>query len=127
MGVSIIINGKIISSLLVTLIGMYGMGLILGGLSLIAKRINQLTLLIQILLLFITDTLTKTSSSSAISCIIPLTVGNDIARKSVSNIAISYNEWLILILVSILWLMVGSVVFGMSSRYARKNGLLGTY
>ncbi|ABY91646.1 hypothetical protein JCM16816_04740 [Thermoanaerobacter brockii subsp. lactiethylicus] len=126
-GVSITVNGKVILSLLMTLVGMYGMGLILGGLSLIAKRINQLTLLIQILLLFVTDTLSKTSPSSAISCIIPLTVGNDIARKSVSNIVISYNEWLMLILVSMLWFVVGSAIFGMSSRYARKNGLLGTY
>jgi len=127
LGVNIAINGKVLLALLLTLAGMYGMGLILGGLALIAKRVNQMTLVLQIVLLFATDTTTKRSPSSVAKLIIPLTSGNDIARKAVSSMAIYPTDWLQLLLASILWLVVGSAVFGACSRYARKNGLLGTY
>ncbi|MBO8170247.1 MAG: hypothetical protein H0Z35_13890 [Thermoanaerobacteraceae bacterium] len=90
------------------------------------KKLGQLTLIIQIILLFISDTLTKTNFGG-INKLIPLTVGTDIARKAAVGLKIEYGEWGLLIMVSLLWLVIGSVVFNFGSRVARQEGGLGSY
>ncbi|WP_035172582.1 ABC transporter permease [Caldanaerobius polysaccharolyticus] len=125
-GINIIINPGVILSLFITLLGMYGMGLILGGISFIVKKISKITEIIQIVLLFITDTLTKTSFLK-FNWIIPLTLGNDIARRFASSLTVPFDSWIVLVFVSSIWLVTGIAVFNICSKYVKKNGLLGTY
>jgi len=126
-GINIIINIKVFSSLIITLVGMYGVGLLYGGIALRVKRIGQLVFVTQIILLFISDTLTKTKLSEGIGKIIPLTAGIDIARKSIGGLNVGINDWSILIGSSIFWLFIGMYFFHKSQQYAKKYGLINVY
>lgn len=129
-GTKILINLNIIFSITLVLIGMLGLGLILGGVALREKRINNLVFIIQILLLFISDTMTKSSTSLQlyeINKLIPLTNGIDIARKSVTMINIKPSEWTMLIVSSVLWLFIGNIIFNKCINVTKHRGVLGDY
>jgi len=125
--VGIYVNWIVLLSLTITLIGMYGFSLILGGIAIKEKKIGNLNFIIQILLLFLTDTVTKTNIPVELNKIIPLTQGIDIARKSISGIAITTGDWMSLIGFTVLWLIVGKLIFNYFVNYSRDNGILGNY
>lgn len=124
--IGIQLNVYAILALIINLIGMYGIGLILGGIAVKEKKINNLVFIVQVLLLFITDTISK-PKGFRINQIIPLTVGNDIARRSIMGIYVSGQEWIMFIAVSLLWLFIGVFVFNWFIKYSKNDGLLGTY
>ncbi|NLZ47980.1 MAG: ABC transporter permease [Clostridiales bacterium] len=126
-GTKIIINGTIIISLILTLIGMFGIGLILGAVALKEKKIGNIIFLIQIFLLFVSDTLTTNNFLPNINKVLPLTNGIDVARKAAANSSVTGQDWLILITSSLLWLAVGYIVFTLASRYVKRKGLLSDY
>lgn len=123
----IIINGAIIISLILTIIGMFGMGLILGAIALKEKKIGNILFLIQIFLLFVSDTLTKTNFLSNINRVLPLTNGIDVARKAAATGSVTGQHWLILIISSLLWLAIGYIIFTLASKYVKGKGLLSDY
>lgn len=126
-GVNIIFNWQALIALLITLTGMYGVALIFGAITLRVKKIGQLVFITQIIFLFISDTMTKTSISEGIGKILPLTAGIDLARRAVGGLNIGAIDWSVLIAVSIFWLIIGVYVFNNSQRYVKKHGLLNTY
>lgn len=103
------------------------MGLILGSIALNEKKIGNILFLIQIFLLFVSDTLTKNDFLSHINKFIPLTNGINIARKSAAISSITIQEWLLLIIISILWLVIGYIIFTLTSTYVKRKGVLSDY
>lgn len=122
--IPIMLTGFSVLVLMINLVGMYGMGLIFGSIALKYKKIGQLTLIVQILLIFMTDTLTNTFLSQGIGKIIPLTYGIDLARRSVSRLTIQAIDLVLLIIISCIWVLIGSVIFNRACQNVRKNGTL---
>ena len=127
LGISISFNLISIGVILITLIGMYGMGMILGGVALKEKKIGKIVFIIQVIFLFVSDTITDISSNILISKIIPLTLGNDLLREAIIYGNVSLNKLLFLILISILWVSVGIIIFKIFEKKAKKDGILGYY
>lgn len=127
LGVKFYFEFSIIIILLITLTGMYGIGLTIAGISIREKKINGLVFIIQTMLLFVSDVITSTDSKFVVNKFIPLTLGNDLARKSISKIDILFLDWMQLIFVSFIWLAVGIFVFNYFLKVSKKEGLLGLH
>jgi len=130
--VNINITTAALLSLGITLIGMYGMGFIFAGIVLLAKKTGQLIFLVQLALLFLSGTFMPLEDMPAAVAVIgrsiPLTKGMDIARRAAGNyLAIGFQDWLMLSIISLGWLAIGLTVFSIADRQARKEGLLGKY
>ena len=112
-----------IISILINTLGMFGIGLIVGGLTIRLKRVGALTFIIQMGLLFITDTIPTSSTVLLISRCIPLTLCNDVLRTSISggDVLMPFLE---LICVSLLWVVIGNVLFKLCIGRAKKKGNL---
>ncbi|RKD22171.1 ABC-2 type transport system permease protein [Caminicella sporogenes DSM 14501] len=116
-----------IVSLLITLIGMYGFGLIFGGLALKEKRISKLVFIVQIILLFIGGIFNEKGLIFNIHRIIPLYNGIIVARQSIANSQYNVVDLNILILSSLFWIIVGVYIFKYFFKKARKLGILNQY
>ena len=125
--VGITINFQSIVILLITLAGMYGIGLILGGLTLKFKNISRIINIFQTLLLFVSDTLMIISDEFSILNAIPLTKGNDLIRRVLVGQVVPMSDYLTLILFSMAWLVIGIVVFNYFKKLSRIDGLLSSY
>lgn len=121
--VSITFSFTIIIALIINLLGMYGIGLIVGGLSVRYKRIGAIVLLIQLGMLFITDTIPTSSSLLAVTKVIPLTACNEVIRTCLSNHT-DAQSLVMLLLTSIIWIFIGTAVFYISINRAKKIGNL---
>lgn len=121
--VSITFSFTIIIALIINLLGMYGIGLIVGGLSVRYKRIGAIVLLIQLGMLFITDTIPTSSSLLAVTKVIPLTACNEVIRTCLSN-QTDAQSLVMLLLTSIIWIFIGTAVFYISINRAKKIGNL---
>lgn len=124
MKIPLLMNLKIIIILIITLLGMYGMGLTIGSLTLKEKKIGNFILLIQILLLGIGNVLTVNPAVKEYFKIIPLTQGIDIARNfnNVSFLSIFY-----FLLICLFWLILGTILFKFRIIEQKKNNSLGFY
>lgn len=120
------INLPIIMALIVNTFGMYGIGLIVAGLSIYFKRIGSIVFLIQVFLLFITDTVPTASIITKISGVLPLTICNAVIRGSF----IQQNIWgvfLFLCISSGLWFLIGYIFFEVCLKLSKKKGNLLLY
>jgi ABC-2 type transport system permease protein len=124
--INLIINFESILLFIITLIGMYGIGLIFGGLTLKFKKIGQVIFITQILLLFISNTITNAVDNIFIN-LIPLTFGNDLIRKSISGQVIDSKQYILFLLISIVWLGIGIIVFKYFIKLSKKDGLINSY
>ena len=116
----------------VMLIGMYGFGFIIAGITLVVKKVGQLTFLIQIALLFLTGTFMPLKSFPYVFQLIgkslPLTLGMEIAKMSIGGTKIIDSErWMMLVFISIIYLVIGLTIFHILECAARQKGLLGKY
>lgn len=125
--ISISFNIMSIIIMLITLVGMYGIGMILGGIALKEKKIGKIVFILQIIFLFISDTITHISDTIKISKLIPLTLGNDLIRESITYGNISLNKLYTLILISLAWVIIGIIIFKVFEKKAKKDGVLGYY
>lgn len=113
----------IVVSILISTIGMYGIGLTIAGLSIYYKHTGAIVFLVQLGLLFITDTIPSNSAILSATKFLPLTICNDIIRKYLSGGNIDYS-FLALIISSAVFLFVGILVFSVFVRQAKKRGNL---
>lgn len=125
--ISISFNIISIVIILLTLMGMYGIGLILGGIALKEKKIGRIVFILQILFLFVSDTITSISNTIKISKFIPLTLGNDLLREAITYGSINSNKFYTLILISLIWITLGIIVFKIFEKKVKKDGSLGYY
>ena len=117
-------NPFIVLNLMVCMIGMYGLGLIVAGFAVIYKQINSLVFIIELILLFVSDVLTKNDSLQFLVNIIPLSYCNDLSRKSISNTPILPFDLLKYIILCSVLLVIGIFVFNSMLKSARKKGNL---
>ena len=110
-------------SLIICTIGMYGIGLIIAGLSIFFKKTGAIILLIQLTLLFITDTIPTNDTLLRVTNIIPLTKCNDIIRKDFVGQPVG-DSFIQLILLSIGAFVIGYIVFSCFLSLAKKRGNL---
>lgn len=109
-----------IGAVLISTIGMYGIGLMIAGMSIFYKKIGSILYIIQLCLLFVTDTI---PTSESITLILPLTLCNTVIRKSIAGI--TYTADFIKLMVSAAaFLILGICVFQLYLRRARKKGNL---
>ena len=120
------ISIQIVFSLIVGSIGMYGIGLIIAGMCLAFKKVNSFMFLIQLMLLFVTDTVPTSDGITSITNIIPLTLCNKVIRKCFLS-ACSHNEFVMLCISSALFLAVGWIIFQCFFCYAKRKGILLMY
>lgn len=122
--------------LLVTLAGLFGFTLILGGATLVYKQAEGFADLIQNLLLFLTGSLLPISNFpgwlAAISRTLPITQGIDVLRQVILQGQSLSSTWangsLIWLLVnSAVYLGVGWLVFKWCEREAKRQGTLSHY
>lgn len=107
----------------ISTIGMYGIGLIAAGMAVFHKRIGSLIYIIQLGLLFITDTLPTADGISAVTRVLPLTSCNLVMRKVVAGQA--YGDSMIMLCVTAVgFLAAGILLFSCYLARARKKGNL---
>lgn len=122
-GVHYLVTFPILAAFLISTLGMYGIGLMIAGLSLYYKRIGAVVLLIEVFLLFVTDTLPTSPAIIRISQILPLTLCNTIIRNSFfhENLRLPF---LFLFATSLFWFSVGWVIFSLFLNHAKEKGNL---
>jgi ABC-2 type transport system permease protein len=120
--------------LLVTMVGLYGLGLILGGLALVFKRVQNLLMIVQFALLFVTMAQVErtTGALRIFVATFPLSQGTGMIRmisQGRTNLArlASNGDVAILIVSSLAYLLVGLTMYRILDASARKRGLVGHY
>lgn len=114
-----------------TILGLCGLGYILGALTLLFKRIGNVMTLFQFGLLFLALSPIERLSPSLqfVALTLPLAQGVKLLRIALLNSG-SYlvtADFLLLILNSVVYLVVGVLVFRWAEAVAKDKGLLGHY
>lgn len=103
-----------------SIIGMYGVGLILAGFALKEKSIGQFVSIVSAILLFLSNTLILNLPNYIY--IIPFTSGIDISRNLFSTGVFDSYLFIIYICVCLLWLVVGILIFNILLKKERTQG-----
>ena len=122
----ILFSLSVIPPMLVSFIGMYGIFLIVGALTLRKKKIGQLVLVIQVLLLFISNVFTMLELPWY-SNILPLALGNHIVRLVFLQLEVPLETVLLHLGASVLWFFIGTIVFRFSISAVKQAGTIGQY
>ncbi|MGH0052681.1 MAG: hypothetical protein ACQ5SW_04750 [Sphaerochaetaceae bacterium] len=117
---------SVIPSIMVSFVGMYGIFLIIGALTLRKKKIGQLVLIIQVLLLFISNVFTMVELPWY-SSILPLGLGNHIVRLIFLHQEVPIATILFHLGTSFGWLFIGILVFRHAITVIRQKGTIGQY
>ncbi len=123
-GVPITLAGVIIGA--ISLIGMYGISLIVGAIVLEKKKIGQLSLVINIFLLFAGNVIT-TAVYGPIMKLIPLSYANHLIRLDFVGTPVDMTEYILFLGVNIFWCVVGVVTMNKAIKKAKDNGTLELY
>lgn len=108
-----------------SILGMFGMGLIFGGLTLVTKSLGQFLMIFQTVLLFVSNSLFP--SNFAITQVIPFTLGTEIARNLYLEQAISLETVGLYLVVNLVWLLIGVIFFNKMLTVQRTKGIFDTY
>ena len=121
---------------ILTLIGLCGFTLILGGATLVFKQTESMADLIQNMLMFLTGSLLPIDRFpvwlALIAKTLPITLGIDVLRRILQNgqsLGSVWNDWSLiwLIIHSSIYLSVGWVIFKWCEKIAKKQGTLSQY
>jgi len=107
------------------LIGMYGVGLIFGCISILEKNVGSLIFLVQTILLFISNTLAP--SRGQWGSLIPFSCGIDIMRNVYMKQNVTIDSILTYIIVNMTWVIIGSVCFRIALKHERAYGSFDNY
>ena len=107
------------------LIGMYGIGLIFGSVCICEKNVGSLILIVQTLLLFVSNTLSP--SRSQLVNLIPFSCGIDIMRNVYMKLSVSGTSVLSYLFINIIWLVIGCICFRKALKHERTYGSFDNY
>ena len=136
LGVELPLRLAAIPVFILTMMGLYGFGFLIGGATLIFKQVESLANLVQNMLLFLNGAFRPVDRLptwlAVIAYTLPTTQGIIVMRKVVlegeSLLAVWADGSLVwLLLHSVAYFVVGWVVFDFCERKARRDGLLGQY
>ncbi len=123
------LNPGIVLLVGLTLLSVYGLGYIMGGLSLVYKKVqaaNQILMFLFILFLVL-----PRITDHAIIYFVPISWGNHLLNKMMVDgltlLDFTLMDYSILLLNSFAYLIVGLIVFRFMEKTAKKRGLLGHY
>jgi ABC-2 type transport system permease protein len=123
--------GPLLLIILLTLLGLCGFGLILGAMSLVFKRIGQLSALVQFSLFIValTDITKLQEPVRTLASHMPLAMGVHLLRQLMAegSFASVAPGCLSLAVDSVVYVILGSLVFLLLERVARKGGMLSHY
>lgn len=105
-------------------IGMYGIGLIIGGLSVKEKQTGNLVFIIQAALIFISDLV---SIKGDVFNIVPFNLGIKIMRSLYMGYPVEGNSIIEYLIINLIWVLIGSFVFKKFLEKERRNGSFDTY
>lgn len=112
---------EIILPIMVCTLGMYGIGLGIAGVALFYKRVGAITYIVQLVLLFLTDTVSTSACVNIFSKFIPLTLCNSLIRRQIVGGNIT-KDYIVLVFASLMWMLAGSCLFRFFIRKAKKEG-----
>ncbi len=121
---------------IITLVGLFGFSLALSGLSLVFKQIDDASILIQLLLLFLTGTILPIdrfpSWLEPIARALPLTQGIALLKMLIFDGQSLATVWangsiFWLVLNSLIYVCVGLLIYRWGEHTAKNHGLLGLY
>lgn len=118
----------------ITILGLYGMGLVIGAVTVVCKKTTHFVNIVHFFLFFFTgiaiplELLPK--GLSTVASIIPLTHASSLLRQDNTFLHMPSYGWehsLLLCLTSLMWLTAGLVAFQLSFRLSRINGLFNKF
>ena len=121
--IGVIILAILIS--LLSLVGMFGMGMVFASICICEKKVGSLVLVVQTMLLLVTNTLSP--SRAPIIYLIPFTSGIDIVRDIYLGNEVSSSLFLVYLVVNVVWMAVGTLCFRYALRYEKKYGAFDNY
>lgn len=119
--VKIILSISSILLILISTIGMYGIGLIIAGITLLVKQTGSILFIVQTGLLFVTDTLPSSNSILKLSRFLPLTTCNIAVKKICSGMPY-FMDVIYLLVSSFVFICLGIEVFNIFLFKAKKCG-----
>lgn len=108
-----------------SILGMYGIGLILGGISVKQKRLGSVVMIIQTGMLIVSNALSPTRN--AVVGLIPFSLGIEIVRDVYMGQYVNPVTVIAYLLVNALWLLIGEVYFTKALKYERQYGAFDNY
>ena len=108
-----------------SIVGMYGIGLILSALSLREKSVGQFIIIVQTLLLFITNVFNP--MSNPVVYLVPYSWGIEILRGLYLGNGFNIISILIYFGINLIWIALGTVVFNKAVLRERRYGSFDTY
>jgi ABC-2 type transport system permease protein len=121
---------------ILTLLGLYGLAFFLGGLTLIYKRLGNVTIVIRFAFLILTGAVTPIENFplwlQIIAKTLPMTQGLKILRLLMIDnkpfvFVVMSGDLLFLIINSACYITLGLISFHVFEKIAREKGLLGVY
>lgn len=108
-----------------SILGMFGIGLILGGMSIKQKKLGSIVMVFQSAMLIVSNALSPTRNMWV--SVIPFSLGIEIVR----DIYIRRNVSIVMIstylIINAVWLVVGEKFFSNALKYERKYGSFDNY
>lgn len=130
------LNWKVIPVFLLTLLGLYGLGFLAGGATLLFKNVLSFTNLLQNVLLFINGAIVPVTLfpdwMARVSRVLPTTLSIETMRLVTLEGASLQETWQVgtlqlLVLHATIWFTIGLLLFSFAERESRRRGLLGQF
>ncbi|CRH18590.1 hypothetical protein ACN6J9_05935 [Carnobacterium maltaromaticum] len=116
--VTLVVNLVMVS--FISNIGMFGIGLLFGSVSLRFKRIGQWMIIFQALLLFVSNI--AMPMTNMFQMIAPFGLGIELSRNLFMGLNLEIDKIIIYIFINSLWLIIGYLAFNYSILQERKYG-----
>ncbi len=135
-GLDLGLNSRVVPIFLLSILGLYGLGYLVAGATLLFKNILSFTNLIQNILLFLNGAIVPVTFYPTwlanVTRVLPTTLGIETMRLVTLEHRTLGEVWRngplpLLLLHSVLWLAVGLGLFLWADREARRRGLMGQF
>jgi ABC-2 type transport system permease protein len=122
-GVEVTFHPMIIVAVIISTTGMYGIGLVIAGMTIFYKNVRSVIFLIQLGLLFVTDTVPFVEGMLSVSRVFPLTSCNLIIKYILTGQSY-FREFIFMCITAAAFLAMGTLCFSYYLKKARKKGNL---
>lgn len=117
--------GETIFLAMPSVIGMYGIGLIIGGISLKEKNIGQMVMVFQTVMLLVSNVVGNVKADFVY--LLPFPVGIKITRALYQGAPLNIGEAATYIGVNLVWLLIGVLFFNRMLERERRQGSFDNY
>ena len=135
-GLDLGLNWRLVPVLGLTMFGLYGLGFVIAGLTMLFKNILSFANLIQNILLFLNGAIVPVTVfpawMTAATRALPSTLSIEVARLVTLDDLTLTTAWAdgllpLLVLHSLIWFVLGLSLYLVAERVARRKGLLGQF